>query len=40
MSYRRAGRTLAVATIGRDAESLRAEAELERQLAGAAASLT
>ena len=30
VTYRRAGRTLAVVTIGRDAESLRAELELER----------
>jgi NADPH-dependent 2,4-dienoyl-CoA reductase/sulfur reductase-like enzyme/nitrite reductase/ring-hydroxylating ferredoxin subunit len=33
-TYRRAGRVLAVATIGRDAESLRAEVELERTTAG------
>jgi hypothetical protein len=38
VTYRRAGQTLAVATIGRDAESLRAEVELERQLAGTPAS--
>ena len=38
VTYRRAGRTLAVATIGRDAESLRAEVELERQLADTPAS--
>jgi NADPH-dependent 2,4-dienoyl-CoA reductase/sulfur reductase-like enzyme/nitrite reductase/ring-hydroxylating ferredoxin subunit len=33
--YRRSGRTLAVATVGRDLESLRAEMELERSRAGA-----
>ncbi|MGD9508511.1 MAG: FAD-dependent oxidoreductase, partial [Geminicoccaceae bacterium] len=33
VTYRRAGRTLAVATIGRDVESLRAEVELERHSA-------
>ena len=32
VTFRRAGRTLAVATIGRDLESLRAEAQLERDL--------
>jgi NADPH-dependent 2,4-dienoyl-CoA reductase/sulfur reductase-like enzyme len=35
-TYRRAGRTLAVVTIGRDRESLRAEVELEGQRAGGA----
>jgi NADPH-dependent 2,4-dienoyl-CoA reductase/sulfur reductase-like enzyme/nitrite reductase/ring-hydroxylating ferredoxin subunit len=34
VSFRRAGRTLAVATIGRDIENLRAEVDLERGLAG------
>jgi NADPH-dependent 2,4-dienoyl-CoA reductase/sulfur reductase-like enzyme len=33
VTYRRAGRILAVATIGRDAESLRSELELERERA-------
>ena len=33
VSFRRAGRTLAVATVGRDLENLRAEVELERQSA-------
>jgi NADPH-dependent 2,4-dienoyl-CoA reductase/sulfur reductase-like enzyme/nitrite reductase/ring-hydroxylating ferredoxin subunit len=37
VTYRRAGRTLAVATIGRDAESLRAEVALEKQTAAKAA---
>jgi NADPH-dependent 2,4-dienoyl-CoA reductase/sulfur reductase-like enzyme/nitrite reductase/ring-hydroxylating ferredoxin subunit len=37
VTYRRAGRTLAVATIGRDAESLRAEVALEGQTAAKAA---
>jgi NADPH-dependent 2,4-dienoyl-CoA reductase/sulfur reductase-like enzyme/nitrite reductase/ring-hydroxylating ferredoxin subunit len=34
VSFRRAGRLLAVATIGRDIENLRAEVELERSQAG------
>lgn len=34
VAYRRAGRTVAVATIGRDRDSLRAELELERAVAG------
>jgi NADPH-dependent 2,4-dienoyl-CoA reductase/sulfur reductase-like enzyme/nitrite reductase/ring-hydroxylating ferredoxin subunit len=33
VTYRRGGKTLAVATIGRDRESLRAEVELERMIA-------